>query len=63
MAAVYRKSPEYTDRLMIRVTPALPRAIETAAEKNRMSVSEYVRRSVLDRLKADGIDPSSLLAA
>jgi predicted HicB family RNase H-like nuclease len=55
---VYRPPPIYTDRLMIRVTPGLARAIEAAAEKNRVSVSEYVRSSILIRSKADGVDVS-----
>lgn len=63
MADVYRNPPEYTDRLIVRVKSAMPRALEVAAEKNRMSVSEYVRRSVIDRLKADGIDPAALAGA
>jgi hypothetical protein len=36
---------------------ALPVAIEKAAAQRLMTASEYVRRSVIDRLKADGIDP------
>jgi hypothetical protein len=33
----------------------LPPAIERAAAQNLMTASEYVRRSVIDRLKADGV--------
>ncbi len=55
--------PEYTNRLMIRVTPVLPRAIEVAAARQHVSASEYVRRSLIDRLRADGIDPSSITVA
>ena len=35
-------------------------AIETAARRNCQTKSEYIRRSVFDCLKADGIDPARL---
>jgi len=47
----------FTDLLRVRCPPALPRAIDRAAAQNLMTASEYVRRSVIDRLKADGVDP------
>lgn len=46
----------FTDDLRVRCPPALPIAIDKAAARHLMSASEYVRRSVIDRLKADGID-------
>jgi hypothetical protein len=45
----------FTELLRVRCPPALPAAIERGANKNLMTASEYVRRSVVDRLKADGI--------
>ena len=36
-----------------------PTAIDKAASLNRMSSSEYVRRCVVDRLRAEGIGPSA----
>jgi hypothetical protein len=61
MGAALGKSDDYTrftDSLRIRCPPCLPVAIDVAAARALMTASEYVRRSVIDRLKADGIDPS-----
>lgn len=67
MAATPQKftadSRQFSERLMLRVPAVLPKAIEAAAARNLMTPSEYVRRSVIDRLRADGIDPSRLAAA
>lgn len=48
----------FTGRIVIRCPASLPPAIDRAAATNLMTASEYVRRSVIDRLKADGIDPA-----
>jgi hypothetical protein len=56
-------SPRFTERVLIRCPASLPRAIDQAAAMNLMTPSEYVRRSVIDRLKADGIDPAQLAGA
>ena len=53
-------SGRFTERLFIRCPPSLRPAIDRAAAKNLMTSSEYVRRSVIDRLKADGIDLTQL---
>jgi hypothetical protein len=53
----------YTDHLKLRVQPVLREAIELAAAQNLTTPSEYVRRHVLEGLRADGIDPSRLAAA
>ena len=50
-------SARFTERVLIRCPATLPPAIDRAAAKHFMTSSEYVRRSVIDRLKADGIDP------
>jgi hypothetical protein len=66
MGAALRKSDDatrFTDSLRIRCPASLPAAIDTAAARNLMTASEYVRRSVIDRLKADGIDPGMSDAA
>jgi hypothetical protein len=55
-------SARFTDSLRIRCPASLPSAIDLAAAKNLMTSSEYVRRSVIDKLKADGIDPAQLAA-
>jgi len=67
MGLALRKSPgdtaRFTVSLRIRCPASLPVAIDTAAARNLMTASEYVRRSVIDRLKADGIDPAQLAGA
>ena len=37
-------------------------AIEAAAKRNCQTKSEYIRRSVFDCLKADGIDPAQTVS-
>jgi hypothetical protein len=67
MGLALRKSTDdssrFTDSLRIRCPPFLPAAIDAAAARNLMTASEYVRRSVIDRLKADGTDPGIASAA
>ena len=43
-----------TTRVLERCPASLPPAIDCEAAKHLMTSSEYVRRSVIDRLKADG---------
>jgi hypothetical protein len=52
-----RPHSRFTGRLLVRCPPSLPLAIDRAAAKNLMTSSEYVRRSVIARLEADGVDP------
>ena len=65
--AVTKNQPEtsrlFTDVLRVRCPSVLPPAIDRGAAKNLMTASEYVRRSVIDRLKSDGIDPTAFGAA
>jgi hypothetical protein len=64
MGTALRKSENYfTSNLQIRCPRILPVAIEKAAAQRLMTSSEYVRRSVIDSLKADGIDPVQLAEA
>jgi hypothetical protein len=51
------EASRFSKRLFVRCPPALPAAVDIAARRALMSPSEYVRRSIIDRLKADGIDP------
>lgn len=44
--------------LQIRAPQTLSDAIDVAADRQFQSKSEYIRHSVLDRLKADGVDPA-----
>jgi hypothetical protein len=48
----------HTKLLQFRAPESLSDAIDAAAKRELQSKSEYVRRSVIDRLRADGIDPS-----
>jgi hypothetical protein len=52
----------FTSRLFVRCPSVLPLAVERAALNQCMTPSEYIRRSVFERLKADGIDPAQLAA-
>ena len=53
----------FTELLRVRCPPTLPPVIERVAASQCMKPSEYIRRSVLDRLKADGIDIAHLAGA
>jgi predicted HicB family RNase H-like nuclease len=46
----------YPRKLSVRVPPELPAAVEIAARAQYTSPAEYLRRAVLQALKADGID-------
>ena len=52
-----RRKPvmRFTGRFIVRCPASLVDAVERAAEKNIMTPSEYIRRCVIDRLKADGV--------
>jgi hypothetical protein len=56
------RSTRFTDRMFIRCPASLPPAIDKAAAQNLMTASEYVRRSVIERLRADGIEPAPAAA-
>lgn len=47
--------------LQIRVPAFMTRALDNAADKRLTSRSDYVRVALLDRLRADGIDPAQLV--
>jgi hypothetical protein len=49
-------STRFTDSLRVRCPPSLPVAIDKAASRHLMSSSEYIRRSVIDRLTTEGIE-------
>jgi hypothetical protein len=55
--------PTRCDRLIqIRAPEFLAKAFDSAADKRLTSKSDhnYIRVALLDRLKADGIDPASI---
>jgi hypothetical protein len=49
--------------VQFRAPESLSDAIDAAASKHFQSKSEYVRRSVIDRMRADGIDLDHLAGA
>ena len=49
-------SARFTSSLRIRCPASLPAAIDTAAARNLMTASEYVRQCIIARLKADSIE-------
>jgi hypothetical protein len=56
----HESSPRFPISLRVRCPASLPSAIDRAAEKNLMTSAEYIRRSVVDRLRADGFDPTQM---
>jgi hypothetical protein len=61
--AASENSGLHTKRMVVRCPPTLPGAVELAAVRNLMTSSEYIRRCVVDRLKAEGIDPAQMAGA
>jgi hypothetical protein len=45
--------------LHVRAPRSLTSAIRDAAERELMSPSEYIRRALVEKLRADGIDPAA----
>jgi len=46
----------FTEKLVVRHPPRLSPLIDRAAERRCMTASEYVRQSIVERLKSDGFD-------
>jgi hypothetical protein len=42
----------------LQTPPALAAAVKVAADRELTTVSEFVRRVLIDKLRSDGIDPS-----
>ena len=54
--------PTRCDRLIqIRAPEFLTKALDQAAEKQLTSRASYIRIALLDRLRADGVDPAQLV--
>jgi hypothetical protein len=53
----------HTKLLQFRAPESLSEAIDAAAKREFQTKSEYVRRSVIDRLRADGIKHEVMLAS
>jgi hypothetical protein len=45
----------HTDILQVRTQPQLSAALKTAADQNLQTVSEFVRRTLIDKLREDGL--------
>lgn len=59
----HERANRFEKLLQIRAPECLSDAIDAAADRRLQSKSEYIRHSVIDRLKADGIDPASFAGA
>jgi hypothetical protein len=44
--------------LQLCAPPALTAAVKVAADREMMTVSEYVRRALIDHLRSNGVDPT-----
>jgi hypothetical protein len=49
--------------LQLCAPPALTSAVKAAADREMTTISEYVRRALIDRLRSDGIDPRAAMDA
>jgi hypothetical protein len=54
-----RENPSRTV-LQLCAPPALTVAVKNAAAREMTTISEYVRRVLIDRLRSDGIDPGEI---
>ncbi len=57
------QAAKFQKLVQFRAPESLSDAIGAAASKHLQSKSEYVRRSVIDRMRADGIDLDHLAGA
>lgn len=58
--AAHTRPSRFTSNLYVRCPAVLPAAVESAAQRLCMTASEYVRRSVVERLSADGFNPAQI---
>lgn len=52
-------APRFDKVLQIRAPESLTDALDSAADQKLTSKSNYIRAALLDRLKIDGLDPTS----
>ncbi len=62
-AMSHERTTRFDKLLQIRAPECLSDAIDAAAGRHLQSKSEYIRHSLINRLKADGIDIASLAGA
>jgi hypothetical protein len=53
-----QESPSSLNVIQVRVPVSLTAAIKTAADQELTTLSEYVRRVLIERLRLNGIDPA-----
>ena len=61
LAAKESKPGRFPNLLQARCPKTLPPIIERVAQSLCMTASEFIRRSVIERLRADGIDPAQFV--
>ena len=49
-----------TETIKVRCPPRLPSLVDAAAERKCTTISDYIRRAVVEKLEADGIDTGVL---
>jgi hypothetical protein len=47
----------FKEKIVLKATAEITKAIDTAATRHIMSRSEYVRRALIERLERDGLVP------
>lgn len=57
------KAKYFPEMIHVRCPSALPNLIEGAAQRQCMTPSEYIRLSLVERLKGDGVDVAKLMTA
>lgn len=51
-----QSAPRFPSVIRLRVPASLPAFVDRAAERSMMTSSQYIRESVINQLRADGID-------
>jgi hypothetical protein len=47
--------PQFNRVLKVKIPPSLQSAVEIAAHRDHSTVSDFIRRMMIDRLRADGV--------
>jgi hypothetical protein len=57
-----RKYEPLSESIRVRCPRQFPQAILTAAARQMCSPAEYTRRALVEKLRADGVDPLSVIS-